>query len=108
MFGGGPADNIPVDALNGANAPIRSGRPSKARTEANTSSARHPYRSQSHSESDLGSAFDPTRTVARAGTEIQHRDRIRPAARPGAAEPDPQVSRSKFAVSSPAPRIVSI
>ena len=26
-------------------------------------------RSQSHSESDLGSAFDPKRTVARAGTE---------------------------------------
>ena len=51
-----------------ANAPIRSGRSSKARTEADTSSAGHPHRSQSLSESDLGSAFDPTRTVARAGT----------------------------------------
>jgi hypothetical protein len=53
----------------GANAPIRSGRSSKARTEADTSSGRHPHRSQSHSEPDLGSAFDPTRTVARAGTQ---------------------------------------
>ena len=61
---------------HGANAPIRSGRSSKARTEADTSSARHPRRSQSHSESDLGSAFDPTRTVARAGNQIQHRDRF--------------------------------
>jgi hypothetical protein len=39
---GGSADNIPVDALHGANAPIRSGRSSKARTEADTSSERHP------------------------------------------------------------------
>ena len=64
-----------------ANAPIRSGRSSKARTEADTSSARHPRRSQSHSESDLGSAFDPTRAVTHAGTKIQHRDRIRLPAR---------------------------
>ena len=42
MLFGGPADNIPVDALHGANAPIRSGRSSKARTEADTSSERHP------------------------------------------------------------------
>jgi hypothetical protein len=68
MCVGGPADNIPVDAPNGANAPIRSDRSSKARTEADTSSRRHRRRSQSHSESDLGSAFDPTRTVAHAGT----------------------------------------
>ncbi len=48
---------------------IKSGRSSKARTEADTSSARQPRRSQSLSEPDLGSAFDPTRTVARAGTQ---------------------------------------
>jgi hypothetical protein len=48
---------------------IKSGRSSKARTKADTSSARQPRRSQSLSESDLGSAFDPTRTVARAGTQ---------------------------------------
>ena len=54
-----------------ANAPIRSGRSSKARTEADTSSARHPSPgSQIAFESDLGSAFDPTRTVARAGTKF--------------------------------------
>src|SRR5450755_1049421 len=42
VVNGGSADNIPVDALSGANAPIRSDRSSKARTEADTSSERHP------------------------------------------------------------------
>ena len=48
---------------------IKSGRSSKARTEVDTSSARPPSPgSQIALEPDLGSAFDPTRTVARAGT----------------------------------------
>ena len=43
--------------------------PRRQETEADTSSARHPSPgSQIGLESDLGSAFDPTRTVARAGT----------------------------------------
>ena len=56
---------------NTGNAPIKSDRSSKARTEADTSSARHHHTggSQSAFEPDLGSAFDPTRTVARAGTK---------------------------------------
>jgi hypothetical protein len=67
----GPADNIPVGVPpRGQTVLIKSRRSSKARTEADTSSERHPRRgSQIASESDLGSAFDPTRTVARAGTE---------------------------------------
>ena len=60
-----------------ANAPIRSGRSSKARTEADTSSARHPRRSQSHSESDLGSPSTLREPSPTPGNQIQHRDRIR-------------------------------
>ena len=56
--------------LRGQTLLIKSGRSSKARTEADTSSERHPLPgSQIAFEPDLGSAFDPTRTVAREGIE---------------------------------------
>jgi hypothetical protein len=62
--------------LHGANASIRSGRSSKARTEADTSSERHPsrgVRSQWSQTSVQPSSL--TRAVARADSAIQHRDR---------------------------------
>src|SRR5204863_8553492 len=80
-----------------ANAPIRSGRSSKARTEADTSSARHPRRSQSHSESDLGSPSTLREPSPTPGNQIHHRDRIRlPAPHPRRERfGDKRYSRSK-------------
>jgi hypothetical protein len=63
--------------LIGANAPIRSGRSSTARTEADTSSETHPRRgSQIALEPSLRSAFEPTPAVARADNASEHRDRF--------------------------------
>ena len=68
----GSADNLPVGAPSMGRTLLSSQTdPRRQRTEADTSSARHPPHrgSQSTLEPDLGSTFDPTRTVARAGTK---------------------------------------
>src|SRR5450755_697676 len=65
----GPADNIPVDAPTGRT--LLSGQADPRRREPRPTLRPEDTLagSQSHSESDLGSAFDPTRTVAHAGTQ---------------------------------------
>src|SRR5450755_3415049 len=65
----GPADNIPVDAPTGRT--LLSGQADPRRQEPRPTLRPEDTLagSQSHSEPDLGSAFDPTRTVAHAGTQ---------------------------------------